>query len=93
MRQEPKNLATSVELATSENYASMVQSLCLSKEELRELTGRTYGRRQIMALVSMGIRFRVRPDGTPAVLRSDLSADDPAPKKGERRIGPRLDLV
>jgi hypothetical protein len=65
----------------------------LTKEELRELTGRTYGRRQILALVSMGVIFRVRPDGTPAVLYTDLSTVDPTPKKAAKEIGPRLDLI
>lgn len=71
----------------------MDQPLCLTKAELEELTGRRYSRKQIEALVFMGIKFRVRPDGSPAVLRADLLAEDEDNKPKKKRVGPRLDLI
>ncbi|MCO6440979.1 MAG: DUF4224 domain-containing protein [Nitrococcus mobilis] len=45
-------------------------SLCLTAEEVRQLTGKTRRPAQVRALRLMGIDHRVRPDGSPAVLRS-----------------------
>ena len=44
----------------------------LTKEELQELTGRTRRDAQVAALRSMGIEHRIRPDGSPAVLRAHV---------------------
>ncbi len=44
----------------------------LAKEELQELTGRTRRDAQVAALRSMGIEHRIRPDGSPAVLRAHV---------------------
>ena len=50
-------------------------SLCLSREELKDLTGRCRAQAQIRALVLMGIKPLIRPDGTPVVLRDSLLQD------------------
>lgn len=44
--------------------------LTLSRDELIELTGRTQKGKQVEALKSLGIPFKIRPDGTPVVLRT-----------------------
>jgi hypothetical protein len=44
-------------------------SLTLTDAEVRELTGYKVAMYQVRALRSMGIPFRVRPDGKPAVAR------------------------
>ncbi len=46
--------------------------LFLTRDELVELTGKKRKSAQIRALAEMGIPYRVRPDGTPAVLRCDI---------------------
>lgn len=49
-------------------------SLCLTRDELAELTEYRRRDRQIAALVSMRIRFRVTPTGAIKVLRSDVES-------------------
>jgi hypothetical protein len=49
-------------------------SLCLTKDELAELTEYRRRDRQIAALVAMRIRFRVTPTGAIKVLRSDVES-------------------
>lgn len=49
-------------------------TLCLSKDELADLTSYRRRDRQIAALVSMQIRFRVTPTGAIKVLRSDVES-------------------
>jgi hypothetical protein len=49
-------------------------SLCLTKDELTELTEYRRRDRQIAALVAMRIRFRVTPTGAVKVLRSDVES-------------------
>lgn len=51
-------------------------SLCLTKDELADLTSYRRRDRQIAALVSMQIRFRVTPTGAIKVLRSDVESPD-----------------
>ena len=41
----------------------------LTVDELQHLTGFKYPSKQIEALISMDIDFRIRPDGTPFVTR------------------------
>lgn len=48
-------------------------SLCLSHEELREITGKTRYTTQAKALEKMGIRYTRRPNGSPMVLRENLT--------------------
>lgn len=45
---------------------------CLTKKELQELTLKIHHGAQVRALAEMGIRYIVRPDGSPAVLHSAL---------------------
>ncbi len=71
----------------------MNQSFCLTKEELQELTGFKYPRKQIEALIFMGVKFRVRPDGTPAVLHSDLTPEKAEEPPKRRPVEPRFDLI
>lgn len=44
--------------------------LTLTTDEIAEITGRRRSAAQRQALTSMGIAYRIRPDGTPAVLRA-----------------------
>lgn len=44
-------------------------SLALTPDELVEVTGRTRHKAQAEALTAMGIPYRLRPDGSPLVLR------------------------
>lgn len=46
--------------------------LCLSPEELEEITGKERSAAQARALRAMGIEHRVRPDGTALVLRAHV---------------------
>jgi hypothetical protein len=48
-------------------------SLCLTKKEIRELTLKVRYAAQARTLSQMGIRYTLRPDGSPVVLYSSLS--------------------
>ena len=50
----------------------MSRTIVLDNEELTSLTHRTRSSAQIRALKYMGIDYRVRPDGTVAVLRTHV---------------------
>jgi hypothetical protein len=52
-------------------------SLCLTSDELRELTDYRRRDRQIAALVAMKVRFRVTPTGSIKVLRTDIESANP----------------
>jgi len=47
-----------------------MEKLNLTKEEIREITCRVRPAYQVKALRTMGIPFKIRPDGTPLVCRS-----------------------
>lgn len=47
--------------------------ICLTKKEVQELTLKIHHRAQVRMLAEMGIRFIVRPDGSPVVLHSALN--------------------
>lgn len=47
-------------------------SLCLSADEIRELTGKKRQVAQERVLAGMQIPFRKRPDGSLVVIRTDL---------------------
>ncbi len=47
-------------------------SICLTKKEISELTLKTQHSAQVRVLAKMGIRYTLRPDGSPVVLHSDL---------------------
>ncbi|MBS0380141.1 MAG: DUF4224 domain-containing protein [Proteobacteria bacterium] len=51
--------------------------IVLTEKEVRALTGKTYHKAQARALDSMGIFYRLRPDGSLAVLR--VHVENPAP--------------
>lgn len=48
------------------------ETITLCREELYQVTGFKLSGKQLKALAQMDIPFRVRPDGTPVVLRSTL---------------------
>jgi hypothetical protein len=50
------------------------EPLFLTPSQMRDLTGRTHHRAQMIALALMGIKHAVRPDGRPLVLVKDLSS-------------------
>lgn len=61
-------------------------SLCLTAEEVREVTGYAWHARQCEALAAMGVRFSVQPaSGRPLVDRQDWRryADRPERKAPE----------
>jgi hypothetical protein len=59
----------------------------LTQAELEELTHRKYGAWQARVLDDMKIRYRRRPDGTVAVLRSDVEGKQDARQHPQLRAG------
>ena len=55
--------------------ATQTPTTFLTRDELAALTGRTRSSAQIRALRAMGVQHRVRPDGRPVVLWTDVQAD------------------
>lgn len=49
-----------------------MESVFLNPEELKEMTGRMQYRAQIRVLRALGIEHKVRPDGSPLVLRAHV---------------------
>ncbi len=49
---------------------------CLTKKEIQELTLKRHHGAQVRTLAEMGIRYIVRPDGSPVVLHSALERPD-----------------
>ncbi len=70
----------------------MEGGMFLVPAEVAELTGRRRRAGQREALTAMGIAYRVRPDGTAAVLRSvaEVALGKSKPTEGTHR--PRLNL-
>ena len=64
--------------------------LCLSEEELSEITSRKQSAAQRRWLTQQGWTFAVAADGSPKVLRTHAEAKLGAPKERRRRA-PRLD--
>jgi len=60
--------------------------ICLSKSEISELTGKVRFSAQARALRSMGIDFKIRPDGSIMVYRKDIEAET-ASKTAEPDFG------
>ena len=54
------------------NTSPSSTSICLSKQELKQLTGKTQFAAQNRALAKMGIQHVNRPDGSPVVMRQAL---------------------
>jgi Domain of unknown function (DUF4224) len=59
----------------------IILSLCLTKEEIRELTLKVRYAAQVRALSEMGVHHTLRPDGSPVVLHSTLTELMGAPKR------------
>lgn len=55
--------------------------LCLTKEEIRELTQKVRYAAQARTLSEMGVHHTLRPDGSPVVLHSTLTELMGAPKR------------
>lgn len=73
-----------------------MNTLCLTHEELADLTDRQTPRAQMQWLAAHGYPFEVSAAGRPKVLRSVVQArlgDPEASPSGSRRSRPRLDLV
>lgn len=66
--------------------------LALTSDEIVEITCRVKKSAQCDALASMGIPFKIRPDGTPVVLRAVMEAAFGHATKNERPASPRLRL-
>ncbi len=47
-------------------------SICLTKDEIKELTLKVHYAAQARTLSEMGVRYALRPDGSPVVLHSTL---------------------
>jgi hypothetical protein len=62
-------------------------SMFLTEAELEDLTHRKYGAWQARVLDSMEIRYRRRPDGSLAVLRSDVEGKQDARRAPQLRAG------
>jgi hypothetical protein len=59
----------------------------LTAAELEELTHRKYGAWQAKALDAMEIRYRVRPDGSVAVLWKDVEGKQDTRRAPQLRAG------
>lgn len=59
----------------------------LTPAQLEELTHRKYGAWQARALDEMKIRYRIRPDGTVAVLWSDVEGKQDTRRAPQLRTG------
>lgn len=59
----------------------------LTADELVTLTHRKYGAWQARALDAMKIRYKVRPDGTVAVLWADVRGEQDARRAPQLRTG------
>lgn len=66
-------------------------SLCLEQSEIISLTGKRRFSAQRTALNSMGIEYHVRPDGSPAIIRSRLDAI--SAKSNEKNYEPDWDAL
>ncbi|WP_420872167.1 DUF4224 domain-containing protein [Achromobacter anxifer] len=66
--------------------------LTLSQEELIELTGKARKAGQIEALKFLAIPFKIRPDGTPVVLRAAMEAVLGHATKNQGSASPSLRL-
>lgn len=77
--------------AAPERARASASMVCLSPNELIELTGKKKYSAQIRALRFMAIDHKTRPDGSIVVLRSQIiaaSTEASAAMKANRRIEP-----
>lgn len=68
-------------------------SICLSAEELYELTHKKMPSAQIRELRYLGIDFKVRGDGTPLVLRATIEGVAGQNKPAANEIEPDWDAM
>ncbi|GAB1835935.1 DUF4224 domain-containing protein [Achromobacter xylosoxidans] len=66
--------------------------LTLSQKELLEVTGKARKAGQIAALKHLGIPFKIRPDGSPVVLRAAMEAALGHATKNQGPASPSLRL-
>jgi|SaaInlStandDraft_2_1057019.scaffolds.fasta_scaffold450169_1 hypothetical protein len=66
-------------------------TISLSKEELREVTGYKTATKQRDALIFMDIPFKIRPNGTLLVLRSEFETVGDSTRQSQ--IEPMLKLI
>ena len=52
-----------------------MSAMFLSTEDVTELTGKCRYKAQVRALAMMGVKYTVRPDGRPIVLKTALEAE------------------
>ncbi|GAB1578625.1 MULTISPECIES: DUF4224 domain-containing protein [Bordetella] len=64
--------------------------LTLSPDELAEITGKTRKTSQVEILRELGIPFKIRPNGTPVVLRSAMEVALGYATKNEKPRSPTL---
>lgn len=65
----------------------MNEPICLSPNELNQLTNKKQSGAQASALNFMGITHRIRPDGTVMVLRADVVKTAPKDSKTSPDFG------
>jgi hypothetical protein len=72
-----------------------MSSICLTREEIIDITKRVRSDAQKKELNALGIKFGTRSDGSIMVLRShvDKEYDGLVPKAAGRRIGPNLENI
>ena len=68
-------------LTSDTPHTGITLSIFLTKNEIKALTLRVHHGTQARVLAEMGIRFILRPDGSPVVLHSALMEVDDADKK------------
>lgn len=77
------------------NLTSMVFPMFLEEDEIIQLSGRRRRNAQASALSFMGIEYKMRPDGSLAVLRSHVEKlfGERIQPRNARKAQPRFDLV
>jgi len=74
-------LSANVLPSTQTKVGKYTLSICLTKEDIRELTLKAHYAVQARTLSEMGIRYTLRPDGSPVVLHSTLKDMTVTPKQ------------
>jgi hypothetical protein len=74
-------LSANVLPSTQTKVGKYTLSICLTKEDIRELTLKVHYAAQARTLSEMGIRYTLRPDGSPVVLHSTMKDMMVTPKQ------------
>ncbi|MBL8473961.1 MAG: DUF4224 domain-containing protein [Rhodocyclaceae bacterium] len=86
-----RHLLTNIEIGTHLCLPKMMNAW-LSDPELRDLTGKRRRAAQCAVLTALAVKYRVRPDGMPIVMRADL--ENPSPLgRGRRKVEPDFDAL